>query len=142
MKIIKFFVCPECGAVFTGTGNAEFSCCGRKLEPLKAQKSDNEHTLSIERADGGIYLTFDHGMTKEHHIAFIAYVNCDRVLLVRLYPEQSPEFLLPALYGGRYYFYCTKHGLFVNIVSIVTLLAFSNIIQFCRATRHNAAQAV
>ena len=114
MKIIKFFVCPECGAVFTGTGNAEFSCCGRKLEPLKAQKSDNEHTLSIERADGGIYLTFDHGMTKEHHIAFIAYVNCDRVLLVRLYPEQSPEFLLPALYGGRYYFYCTKHGLFVK----------------------------
>lgn len=96
MKIIKFFVCPECGAVFTGTGNAEFSCCGRKLEPLKAQKSDNEHTLSIERADGGIYLTFD------------------RVLLVRLYPEQSPEFLLPALYGGRYYFYCTKHGLFVK----------------------------
>ena len=114
MKIIKFFVCPECGAVFTGTGNAEFSCCGRKLEPLKAQKSDNEHTLSIERADGGIYLTFDHGMTKEHHIAFIAYVNCDRVLLVRLYPEQNPEFLLPALYGGRYYFYCTKHGLFVK----------------------------
>lgn len=114
MKRIKFFVCPECGAVFTGTGNAEFSCCGRKLEPLKAQKSDNEHTLSIERADGGIYLTFDHGMTKEHHIAFIAYVNCDRILFVRLYPEQSPEFLLPALYGGRYYFYCTKHGLFVK----------------------------
>jgi desulfoferrodoxin (superoxide reductase-like protein) len=53
-------------------------------------------------------------MTKEHHIAFIAYVNCDRVLLVRLYPEQSPEVLLPALYGGRYYFYCTKHGLFVK----------------------------
>lgn len=114
MKRIKFFVCPECGAVFTGTGNAELSCCGRKLEPLKAQKSDNEHTLSIERADGGIYLTFDHAMTKEHHIAFIAYVNCDRVLLVRLYPEQSPEVLLPALYGGRYYFYCTKHGLFVK----------------------------
>ena len=110
----KKLVCPECGAIFTGTGNAEFSCCGRKLEPLKAQKSDSEHTLNIERADGGIYLTFDHGMTKEHHIAFIAYVNCDRVLLVRLYPEQSPEVLLPALYGGRYYFYCTKHGLFVK----------------------------
>jgi desulfoferrodoxin (superoxide reductase-like protein) len=114
MRRIKILVCPECGAIFTGTGNAEFSCCGRKLEPLKAQKSDSEHTLNIERADGGIYLTFDHGMTKEHHIAFIAYVNCDRVLLVRLYPEQSPEVLLPALYGGRYYFYCTKHGLFVK----------------------------
>ena len=87
MRRIKILVCTECGAIFTGTGNAEFSCCGRKLEPLKAQKSDSEHTLNIERADGGIYLTFDHGMTKEHHIAFIAYVNCDRVLLVRLYPE-------------------------------------------------------
>ena len=97
IRRIKILVCPECGAIFTGTGNAEFSCCGRKLEPLKAQKSDNEHTLNIERADGGIYLTFDH-----------------RVLLVRLYPEQSSEVLLPALYGGRYYFYCTKHGLFVK----------------------------
>lgn len=114
MKRIKFFVCPECGAVFTGTGNAEFSCCGRKLEPLKAQKADGEHALNIERTDGGIYLTFSHGMEKEHFISFVAYVNCDRVMLVRLYPEQNPEVLLPALYGGEYYFCCTKHGLFVK----------------------------
>lgn len=86
----------------------------QKARTAESAEIGQRHTLSIERADGGIYLTFDHGMTKEHHIAFIAYVNCDRVLLVRLYPEQSPEFLLPALYGGRYYFYCTKHGLFVK----------------------------
>lgn len=51
-------------------------------------------------------------MAKEHFISFVAYVNCDRVLLVRLYPEQNPEVLLPALYGGEYYFCCTRHGLF------------------------------
>ena len=95
MRRIKVLVCPECDAIFTGTGNTEFSCCGRKLEPLKAQKSDSEHTLNIERADGGIYLTFDHGMTKEHHIAFIAYVNCDRVCSCGSIPSRAPRFFCP-----------------------------------------------
>lgn len=114
MKKIKFFVCPECGAVLTGTGDAEVSCCGRKLEALQAKKACGEHDISIERTDGGIYLTFEHEMKKEHHIAFAAYTACDRVMLIRLYPEQGSEALLPALYGGKYYFYCTRHGLFVK----------------------------
>ena len=42
--------CKKSGAVFAGTGNAKFSCCGRKLEPLKAQKSDIENTFNIYSA--------------------------------------------------------------------------------------------
>ena len=53
-------------------------------------------------------------MTKSHYISFIAYVTSDRVLFVKLYPEQSGEVRFPRMYGGKIYFYCNQHGLWVN----------------------------
>ena len=54
-------------------------------------------------------------MEKEHFLSFIAAVSWDRMLLVRLYPEQSGEVRLPAQRPGtKLYFYCTQHGLFVQ----------------------------
>ena len=35
-----------------------------------------------------------------------------RVLLVRLYPEQSGEFRIPQLRGGKLYLCCSRDGLF------------------------------
>ena len=51
-------------------------------------------------------------MTKEHFISFVAYVTFDRVLTVRLYPEQDPVVRFPKMYGGKLYYDCNRHGLF------------------------------
>ncbi|HOJ78972.1 MAG TPA: hypothetical protein PLZ08_12745 [Bacillota bacterium] len=50
-------------------------------------------------------------MTKSHYISFIAYVTWDRVLLVKLYPEQNAELRIPRMAAGKLYFYCNQHGL-------------------------------
>ena len=114
MKKIKFYVCPTCGNIITSTGEAELSCCGRKLTALIAKPSDNNHSLKVETVEDEYYITFQHEMSKEHFISFIAYAACDRIFMVRLYPEQSGEVRFPKLYGGKLYFYCNKHGLWVN----------------------------
>lgn len=112
IKKIKFFVCPTCGNIMTATGEAELSCCGRKLEPLTAKKAADPHTAQIEDVEDDYYITFCHEMTKQHFIRFVAYVKSDRMTFVRLYPEQMPEARTRAMRGGTLYFYCSKHGLF------------------------------
>lgn len=111
MKKIKFYVCPECGNILTATGNAEISCCGRKLNELTAKKSDEEHIAKVETIDGESYITFSHEMTKSHFISFVAYPTFDRLTLVKLYPEQNAEVRLPLIRKGNIYFYCSNHGL-------------------------------
>jgi len=114
MKRIKFFVCPNCGNTLTATGEAEVSCCGRKLAVLIPKPADGMHKLTIEGVEDDLYITFAHEMEKTHYLSFVAYVACDRVLLVKLYPEQSGEVRFPKMYGGKLYFYCSQHGLWVN----------------------------
>ena len=114
MKNIKFYACPECGVILTGIGEAEISCCGKKLQPLEAKPEQGKHSLEIDKSDGDLYITFSHDMTKEHFISFVACVAYDRVSLVRLYPEQSGELRMSYIHGGKLYFYCNKHGLFVK----------------------------
>ncbi|MBP1548724.1 MAG: helix-turn-helix domain-containing protein [Oscillospiraceae bacterium] len=110
MKRVKFYICTECGNIFTAAASGEISCCGRKLAPLEAVAPDKEHTPKIEDIDGEFYVTFSHEMTKAHYITFAAYASCDRVHLVKLYPEQDPAIRLPRIGGGVLYFYCNKHG--------------------------------
>lgn len=112
MKKIKFYVCPHCGAVIQGTGECNIACCGKPLEPLKAVGADNEHELAVSEIENDYYITLKHDMTKEHYIGFIAYVAYDRLMIIRLYPEQDSAVRFPKMYGGRFYYYCNKHGLF------------------------------
>ncbi|MBS4539441.1 helix-turn-helix domain-containing protein [Clostridium sp. D2Q-11] len=114
MKRIKFYVCPNCKNIISNTGQAEISCCGRKLEPLIAKPEDDEHNLKIDEIEMDYYIIIPHEMSKSHYISFVAYVACDRVLLVKLYPEQNAEVRFPKMYGGRLYFYCSQHGLWVK----------------------------
>lgn len=114
MKRIKFNVCPTCGNIITSTGEAEISCCGRKLSALIAKPGNEKHHLKIETIEDDYYITFSHEMSKKHYLNFISYVTCDRVLLVRLYPEQSCEVRFPKFYSGKFYFGCNQHGLWVN----------------------------
>ena len=112
VKRTKFYVCQKCGNILTSVGNAEILCCGRKLSPLSAKEPDQAHKLSVQLIEDDFYITFPHPMTKEHFISFISYVRFDRVLTLKLYPEQGGEARLPRMRGGRLYYYCSNHGLF------------------------------
>ncbi|MBE7025596.1 MAG: helix-turn-helix domain-containing protein [Ruminococcaceae bacterium] len=112
VKRTKFYVCETCGNILTSIGNAEMVCCGRKLSPLAAKKDDAAHKFNIQTIEDDFYITFSHPMTKEHYISFVAYVRFDRVLTVRLYPEQGGELRFPQMRGGKMYYYCNTHGLF------------------------------
>lgn len=112
VKRTGFYVCEKCGNVLTGAGTAQIICCGRKLAPLLPQEPDEVHKLNVEKTDDEYYITFSHPMQKEHYISFVAYVRFDRVLTVRLYPEQGGELRIPQMRGGKLYYYCNKHGLF------------------------------
>ena len=112
MKKTKFYVCPHCGAIMQGTGNCQIVCCGKQLKHLQPSLADEEHELTVSETENDFYITFNHEMTKEHFIGFIAYVAFDRVLTVRLYPEQDSAARFTKMYGGKLYYYCSKHGLF------------------------------
>lgn len=118
MKRIKFYVCSNCGNIITTTGEGEISCCGRKLKSEVSKTIDNNHEITVEEIENDYYITINHEMTKEHYISFVAYVTYDRVLLIKLYPEQSPAVRFPKLCGklerGKFYIYCNKHGLLMK----------------------------
>lgn len=117
----RFYVCPCCGNVIHTTGKAEVACCGRRLAVLEAKPADSRHAAAVEDSDGGCYLTFIHEMTKEHYISFVAYIASDRLLLVKLYPEQEAAVILPGARsaellrkrGRKLYYYCSAHGLYL-----------------------------
>ena len=45
-------------------------------------------------------------------ILLLGTVRFDKVLAVRLYPEQGGELRFPQMRGGKLYYYCNNHGLF------------------------------
>lgn len=112
MKRTKFYVCPHCGSFMQGTGSGQIVCCGKQIEALKAVSSDIEHLVNVSEIEDDYFIEFNHEMTKEHYIDFVSYVRLDRVLTVKMYPEQNAEVSFPKMYGGKIYFYCSKHGLF------------------------------
>jgi len=113
MKRVKFYVCPDCGNILTASGGGELHCCGRKLEPLKAQAADEAHLATVQEVEEDWYITFSHPMEKDHFFRFAAYVTVDKVLLVRLYPESGGELRIPQVRGGgKLYLCCSQHGLF------------------------------
>ncbi|MFR9169358.1 MAG: XRE family transcriptional regulator [Gordonibacter urolithinfaciens] len=111
MRRTAFRVCPSCENIITTTGDADVSCCGRKLGPLPVQAADDVHAVRVEDAEGDWYLTFDHPMEKAHSLGFAAVVGYDRLAVEKLYPEQGGEARLPHLPGGTLYTWCTEHGL-------------------------------
>lgn len=114
MKRIKFYVCKSCANVITSTSEAEISCCGRKLEALIAKPEDETHKITVTDIENDYYITIKHEMSKTHYISFVSYVSCDRVLLVKLYPQQNVELRIPKMYAGELYAYCNEHGLMVK----------------------------
>lgn len=114
MRRLKFCVCPVCGNVIVMTGEGQVSCCGRALEAMKPAADCGAHALSFQLTDGEIYASFDHPMDKGHYIRFVAVAGYDRVLLVKLYPEQGSEVRLPYMPHAAVYVGCSEEGLFVQ----------------------------
>jgi DNA-binding XRE family transcriptional regulator len=110
---VRFYVCPSCGNILVSTGSASISCCGKKLERILPRDASDAPKIIVEEIDIDYFITFEHPMTKEHYLSFVAYVKSDRVFLNRLYPEQSPICRFPITTGGKLYVYCIKHGLVV-----------------------------
>ena len=108
----KFHVCPVCGNVIHSTGNALISCCGITLPPLEPEEADEEHGLTVETVEDEHFITIHHPMTKDHFISFLVFVTCDRIQLVKLYPEGNAETRLQLRGMGYLYWYCNRHGLF------------------------------
>ena len=112
MQRTKFYICPVCGNVIHSTGEGAFSCCGIKLPVQEAEETDDEHAINVERVENDYYVTVEHPMTKTHFISFFAYITCDRVQLIKLYPEQDAQARFPMTGRGVIYAYCNQHGLF------------------------------
>ena len=108
----KFYVCPVCGNAIHSTGSALVSCCGITLPPLEAEDADEEHGITIENVEDEHFITVHHPMTKEHFISFAAFVTCDRIQMVKFYPEGSAETRMQLRGMGQLYYYCNRHGLF------------------------------
>ena len=108
----KFYVCPHCGSFARLTGNGKLVCCGKPLEPCRAASPDDAHAVNISELEDDYYIEFSHPMTKEHYISFVSYVRFDRILTVKLYPEQEGAVRFPKMRGGRFYYFCNEHGLF------------------------------
>ena len=108
----KFYVCPVCGNVIRAMGDAVISCCGITLPPLEAEMPDEEHFIFIERVEDENFVTIDHDMTKAHFISFMAYLTCDKVQFIKLYPEGNAETRFKLCGNGFLYVFCNKHGLF------------------------------
>ena len=108
----KFYVCPLCGNVLHSTGNALVSCCGITLPPMEAEEADGAHGITIENVEDEHFITVQHPMTKEHFISFLAFITCDRIQLVKFYPEGNAETRMRLRGMGCLYYYCNRHGLF------------------------------
>ncbi len=117
MKKLKFYVCPDCGNLITAATGAGVSCCGKTLLPLESQKAGDMDKLSVEKVDDSWwFISSPHPMTKEHFVSFVALLTGDTLFLRRLYPEWDLQTRIPCFGHGILLWYCTRHGLFQQII--------------------------
>lgn len=116
MKNAKYYVCPTCGGITMTTGEAQLTCCGRTLAALEAKKAAAEEKLTVEKVEDEWFITSGHPMTKDHHIAFVAFATGDKIQFIRQYPEWDLSLRIPARGHGKLLWYCTEHGLFYQLI--------------------------
>lgn len=47
----RFFVCPVCGNILHGMGEAVIYCHGVQLQPEEAEEADKGHPVFVERVE-------------------------------------------------------------------------------------------
>lgn len=113
---LLIYRCPKCGGLHFSTDCAELYCCGAPLAPLTAATPDDPHTLTVTQSDGEWLVTAPHEMRREHHIAFVAFLTGDALVVRRLYPEWDMLARLSFFAHGTLLWCCTRHGLFAQRV--------------------------
>ena len=108
----KFYVCPVCGNVLYGAGEAIVSCCGITLPPLEVETADPQHEFQLERVEDEWYVTVNHPMTKDHYLSFLAAVSDNGVQMIKLYPEGDAQARFKIDRVKVLYAYCNRHGFF------------------------------
>lgn len=116
MKKLKFYVCPSCGNLLTGTAEATISCCGKKLATLIPQKATDAEKLTVEKIENEYFISTQHEMTKQHYITFVALLTGDSLMLRKQYPEWNVATRIPCFGRGMLMWYCTQHGLFYQLI--------------------------
>ena len=113
----KFYVCPICGNSIHSMGEAVIQCHGIILAPCQEEETDENHKIFIERVEDEYYVRIEHDMTKQHYISFIAALSSDKLQMVKLYPEGTPEARVKMNGVKKILFYCNRDGLFsVSVV--------------------------
>lgn len=116
MKNSRYYICPTCGNISVCTGNADVSCCGRKLESMKPQKATDEQKLKVESIENDWYITSDHPMTKENYIPFVAFATGDRIQLFKQYPEWNLQVRFQRRGMGTLLWYSPDQGFLYQLL--------------------------
>ena len=116
MKKLRYFVCPSCGSLTFSSGEAEVSCCGRRLTALEPRKAREEEKLRVEAVETDWFVSGDHPMRKDDYVSFLAFAAGDRVQVVRLYPEWDLQARIPARGHGMLLWYSHRQGLLYQLV--------------------------
>ncbi len=125
MKKSKFYVCPICGNVTVCTGNANITCCGRKLEAMEPRKINGETasedeknaaSLYVEIVEDDWYITSQHPMKKDDYISFVAFLTGDQLHMYKTYPEWDLQIRIPRRGHGMLVWYSTRRGLFYQLI--------------------------
>lgn len=116
MKQTTYYVCPHCHNISLCSGEAEVSCCGKKLRAQTLQKAEPSERLSVEVVEDEWFISSEHAMSKEHYISFLAFATGDSIHLVKQYPEWNLQCRLPKRGHGMLLWYCLQHGLFYQLL--------------------------
>lgn len=116
MKNTKIYLCPSCHDITMSTGNAEVSCCGRKLNEMELKKASKEQQLTVEEIDGEWFVTGENSMTKEDYVFFIAFLVGDSIQLMKQYPEWNLQARIQRRGHGKLLWYSEKEGLLYQII--------------------------
>lgn len=116
MKNSKYYVCPDCQNITVCTGDAEVSCCGKKLAALIPVKATNQEKLQVEVSDNEWYITSQHPMTKEEYISFVAFATGDRIEITKKYPEWSFDLRIKNRGHGLLIWHSTRQGLLYQLL--------------------------
>ena len=111
------YVCPVCGNILHSMGESVIQCHGILLTPYKAEETDENHMIFIERVEDEYYVRIEHDMTKQHYITFVAALSADKLQMIKLYPEGNAEARFKINGVRKILFYCNRDGLFsINVV--------------------------
>ncbi len=128
MKTLHIFRCNICGNIIVklvDSGVKPF-CCGKQMEELEPHTSDvglEKHLPVVRRIDANTVEvavgSTVHPMQQEHHIAFIALQQGEKMQVQWLEPGQEPKATFTATASEiSVYEYCNIHGLWLTTTTL------------------------